>query len=290
MRRILGGTLAASLIVITLTTPAYAASSRHEQTSIVSTDTSKSVSVSCGPTKFLAGMGARVNGGNGMVALTGVVPTTAMTAVTAHAEARVSFTAPWSLTVFAVCIDSPWYVEIVTSPAAPGSSVATATCPAPKVVFSGGFLLPQPTGGGYLTGLVPSVGLSSVTVTAGGTVSSQPGPIAVALCGMYAGWARTSGTSSIDTAASKSAFAGLPVGADPRDTYIVGAGARIIGEGALIDAFTPLAGFDGAMAHAARIAGGQLAKSGPAAAVTESGDWGVACYGNAIGAWYGAPA
>jgi hypothetical protein len=91
-------------------------------------------SITCPKGKKILGAGATVNGGNGHVLLTGLVPSEDARTITATAyEDEAGTTANWSITATATCVKPAQGMEIVQGASAQSSDVsvasATLTCP-----------------------------------------------------------------------------------------------------------------------------------------------------------------
>ncbi|MBB5868676.1 hypothetical protein F4553_002055 [Allocatelliglobosispora scoriae] len=292
MRRILGGMTAALLILLFAPAiPAHAVSERHEQTSTTSLVQDKSATVACAGNKIVVGVGAYISGGNGGVALTGVVPAAGLGSVTAYANAQANHSTPWSVTVFAVCRYQPNLGTERVAAAAVDGNTATATCTANKVVVSTGFRINGALGGGkYLTGILPSADISSVAVTSNIPATAASPLYTFALCAwpQPQSWQRTRSAGLVTATATKTGLADPPaMQYGWAETF--GGGAVITGTGAaLIDGFGANAALEGTFAHASRVAGSSLATVGSRSVGLDSGEWGVDTYGDWIGAWYAA--
>ena len=106
----------------------------------------KTVVVACPAGKQVVGTGARIDGGNGKVAITSVwpngSPTSAPTAVTAIAQETDPISLSWGLTVYGICANPlPGLVRISATSADNSDDIkaVSAVCPTGKKVVGNGF-------------------------------------------------------------------------------------------------------------------------------------------------------
>lgn len=129
----------------------------------------KTATVSCPAGKRVVGAGGRTANGDGHVALEGIVPNAALTAVTATAaEDPDGFDGNWVVVAYAVCADRPAGLQRVSASSPPDSeeiNYATAPCPAGKNLLGTGVELVDADGRVALDDLRPNALLTSNTVT-----------------------------------------------------------------------------------------------------------------------------
>jgi len=134
---------------LAIATPAAAAVSglmRVSSTSGFSTHNGKIVVVSCPAGKQLVGTGARIDGGNGKVVITSLMPngsTIAPTSVTAQAEKTDPISLSWSLTVYGICANPLPGLVLISATIIDNKSedpkAVSAVCPTGKKVVGTGF-------------------------------------------------------------------------------------------------------------------------------------------------------
>ena len=284
MRKLIGGAIAAVLMVMLTPAVAYAdGESIQEETSLITSATYKTVTASCPHGKVVIGVGGRTRQAFGRVVLIGVVPKADLTEVTALARALPGHTSPWGVTATAMCADPEEYDPVPAY--ASGVSSAVVRCPAGKVLYSTGYLVSGGLGVEYVNSVVPSADGATATVRGVGTVSpTRVGAIAV--CGNLPYYPEDYGR----TQASFPLSPGVTtIGQAPPlhwYSWVVGAGVHTDRPGVFIDGFSPSAFNDDSGLHAkGRVARLETVAMLSRAAGVDS-DGGVIFYGQSIGSWY----
>lgn len=281
MRKLMGGGLAAMLIVVFTPAAAYAwGESLQASTSAIDTAAFKAETVSCPEDTVVIGMGGLVREAAGGAVLVGLMPNSALTAVTATAKALPGNTQPWGVTVTALCAPAGDYQPVAGL--ASGAGSAQETCPEGKVVYSTGFFV-SGQGTNYVYSVVPSANGRHATVRAAGTVV-VPTVTVRPVCGNEVHpYGRTASTIALNPGR-------LTAGTAPPLTWtswVAGAGVHTDQPGFFVDAVTPYVQTDGSLAARARLArlpGTLLPLRSLRAAATSDGD--ATFYGTSIGSWY----
>lgn len=179
-RRLGNGVLVATLgvsatvvgVVAGVATPAHATGgwfTRYEVTSAFDTTSPKSVVAGCPEGELVHSTGGRVNGADGGVALTEIVPNAGLTSVTAEGKARPGHVGAWSVTAFAVCndpiIERTDPVRVTSGPVV--GSTAAASCTNGRQLTGVGFdVVSEPS---FVHKVQPNSDLTRVDVAAAGT-------------------------------------------------------------------------------------------------------------------------
>jgi hypothetical protein len=276
--------LAACLIVPAAPALADVEPLREEDTSAFNSQAGKFARAECPGNQVVIGIGGRINGGNGGVAMTGIVPDASLSAVTVFGRELPGHDQPWSVTAVAIChtVLDRGLVERISS-LVPGQYLAQAECPNNKMLYSVGFHMPQPDGDEFLRAAVPSPDLRVVTVQADGPGVDPGSLIAYGICAppMVDEAVTRADPTAFDSSSPKEAFAGPPEDLNLNlGSWMFGAGAAVKGaRGILIDALTPMPGLDRAF---------KAAFPGVAARVLLDGedDWELEVSGDYVGEWY----
>jgi len=278
MRRLIGGAIAAVLIVVLTPAAAHADGEWvEEETSQINSVDLKAVTARCPQGTVVVGVGGRTRQAGGKAVLVGVVPNADLTEVTALARALPGHVLPWGVTATAMCAEPEGYAPVWQSAA--GTSVATVLCPRGKVLYSTGFLVSGGQGIEYVSSIVPALDGKSATVKG---VSTRLNAFAV--CGdLVTPYGRTEHT--------------VPIGPGPTtagqappliwSSWVFGAGVHTDRAGMFIDGFSPSVFDDGSGLNAK----GRVARLSPtlprlsrSAAINDDGN--VTFYGQSIGSWY----
>jgi len=252
-------------------------------TSATDTVRAKTATVTCPDGTVAFGAGGHVNGGDGSVVLTAIVPAADLSGVSVGGLARADFTGAWSVSAVAVC-GPIGFAALLRVGVTVDQSNATARCPNGRVLYATGFAMVEPNPGRYVDAVVPASDLSAVTVHGGGSGSPPAGLAAYGICGARPPRAeRTSAVSDADSGRTRTVIAPRPAIIFDWGSAMVGAGAVVSGGGAFLDGFGPLTTLDGAIAH-----GVAPVPSVPGAGIRAgtSAGWDLTAYGVYIGSWY----
>src|SRR3954470_19778181 len=136
-------------------------------TSATNTIRAKTATVTCRDGTVAFGAGGHINGGDGSVVLTAIVPAADLSGVSVSGLARADFTGAWSVSAVAVCarigISPPLRVSATVD-----QGNATARCPNGRLLYATGFAIVEPAAGRYVDAVVPASDLDAVTVHGGG--------------------------------------------------------------------------------------------------------------------------
>lgn len=210
--------LAVAAGAVALPGPASASPVRYRTFSEHSTEADKSAVANCPEGSRVLGAGGRIEGADGGVALTAVEPDPTLTFVTASAQARTGHgSTPWSVVAIAVCVDSSYDPVLVTGYG------STARCPAGTGLIGAGFRLTGTTDQTFLTGVVPGVDLTSVTIRADSTVWPAAAPVGYAICDANVSNLHMSAAPLLSDTSPKSATAVSTV------DLILGMGGEVLG-------------------------------------------------------------
>lgn len=260
----------------------FEAPDRIENSSPPDTTPVKFARARCPQGEVVIGMGGQINGGNGRVAMTGIVPDQALTMVTVGGRALPGQDIEWSVTAVAVChrptIPAPLRVS-----SEPGQYLARIGCPSPMILYSIGYQI-QLAGGGFLREATFSDDVREATVRAGGSGVDPGGLVAYGICAppLTKHVITHAEPAAFDSTSTKEATAGKPeIFEFDHGSWMFGAGAAVKGAaGVLIDALTPTSGLDGAYARAYK------ATTSAASLMDGDDDWELQVDGDYVGEWY----
>lgn len=271
MRILTGGVVAAFALVMVTAGPVQAAQGYHEEISAYDTSEDKDVTVSCPQGKKAIGSGGWIEDGGGQVALTGIVPASDLSGVTAFGRARPGKVGPWAVHAIAICTD--WLdPERVSGP-------GTAGCDPGEVLYGTGYRLISLSNEAFVDEVVPSPLLSSLDVHAGngvGTVTAYG--ICAAPLSMFDRVLRASDSDASD---SKDFTAINPHFHET--SWVFGAGVKATGS--IVDGLGPTEGLEGARARAWRVSK-EITTSAGRLALASGEEWGIDVYASCIGSWY----
>jgi hypothetical protein len=281
MRKLMGGAIAAVLMVMLTPAVAYADGELiEEETSLIDSGSYKMVTASCPDGTVVIGVGGRTRLAGGRAVLIGVVPNAELTEVTAYAQALPGHVAPWGVTATAMCAEPEEYEPVPAY--GDGISSAVVTCPKGKVHYSTGYFLGRGLGVQYVNSLVPSVDGVTATVRAVGTVA-PPRVNVIAVCGNIGYYPELYGR----TEATVPLSAGVTtIGQAPPlswVSWVVGAGVHTDRPGVFVDGFSPSAFYDTSTGLHAK---GRVARLDAPLLRSTTSDGEVTFYGESIGSWY----
>jgi hypothetical protein len=283
MRRLIGGTLAALTIVIFTPAAAHAVEEwREVGSSLFNTLNEKSAEARCPEGTMVVGSGGYIDGGNGNVVLTGVVPNINLDTVTVYAKGLPFNLSPWAVVALAICDDRGSGVQRKMGISFFGS--ARAECDPGQVLWSTGFNVPWATTTTYVSAVVPAADMSSVTVK--GVATPTSAVIAYAICGHTS----FSGGTELSSATTRIAPQGqtmLSVAPAFNGGRIFGVGISANRSGLFVDGLGMgwVPGESWATGRMSWLPGAGGLKTA-ARAGSASGDHEMTVWGDAIGSWY----
>ncbi len=282
MRNLIGGTVAAVLIVVLAPAPAHADVGlpvlREEAITVYDTVDEKSVWVPCPAGTLVVGVGGRTHNAGGRAVLTGVEPSLFLTGVTAYARALPDLDTPWALSVTAICgSQGEWEPVRRAAWVYDNTESATAFCPEGKALYSAGFKIPDAYAWQYLKSVIPHWSQQWVTVQAIGGFWPLESLAAFAVCGKRDGPAQPGITSVTVPMGSPTTSAAAP--RHCAASWTSGAGVQASTQAAFVDGIGPDEAVLSAKARMARL----YLTSGKANTLADEE---MTVHGLSIGSWY----